>query len=221
MEQAMARAEAATGTAQHSLLQASQQAGAQHVGLSESGSYSDYLARKQDAAKAWAAVAGPGNNPRSVRGALAQGAMGAGRMADADLADREQRLGERNSGNAASWEAYNRGIQERAAAAQRDADKRKTDDEANRNSFLSGVYARWIQDHQDGQIGGGTEDRQRHAQILSGGIDQGWTLPGLTPEQRANAAPGQDRRGWGIESDAWGRTSRPSGRPTTRKGTAY
>lgn len=196
MEQAMARAEAATGTAQHSLMQASQQAGAQHVGLSESGSYSDYLARKQDAAKAWAAVAGPGNNPRSVRGALAQGAMGAGRMADADLADREQRLGERNSGNAASWGAYNRGIQERAAAAEAAKNDRTKADNESRSKFQDTLRSRmqgdWANiDRQLGTFGFGKNDN--------------FTIYGdVNPfgDNSASRAPGDQQESWAGDPDS-------------------
>ncbi len=215
MEEAMSRAEESQGKAEHSLVQASQAAGNQHVGLSETGSYSDFLAAKQNAANAWAAVSGPDANPRSVRGALM---TGRGQAATDGLSGREMELGARNSGNAGSHSAYQRGVDERAAATQAEQAARTQTAIDARNKHLTGAYSRWQAAMANG---GGTEERDRYAQMMSNGIDQGWRLPGLTPEQQANAGQAGDRRGWGIEEQAWGRTAKPYGRPTTKKGTAY
>lgn len=216
LEAAMSRAEAAQEKAQHGLVQSSQAAQEQHTGLSQTGSYSDYLQAKRNAANAWAEVSGSDANPRSMRNVLARG--GQGRAAGEELATREAEFGQRNEGNAASHAASVRAASERAEADARARSERETSARDATNKHLQSVYGRWMLSH---QLGGGTEDRQRYAQMLSTGVDEGWALPGLTAEQRSSFGSNGDRRGWGIESDAWGTRAKSTGRATTKKGTAY
>lgn len=110
-----------------------------------------------------------------------------------------------------------------AGEAKLRADQKATDEKARTqeldaltNRHRENVYRKYMDAHANG---GGTEDRTRYAQMLSGAIDEGWKLPGQTTEQKGNAPV--DRRGWGIERDAWGTPSKSFGRGTTKKGTAY
>ncbi len=148
MEAAMSRAEAAQGKAQSGLQHASQQAGEQHVGLSETASYSDYLKARQDASNAWAAVTSPDANPRSVRGAIANrmGVAGQQQMAGDELQSREQTLGARNEGNAGAHAAYQRGMDERAAAAEAQRKAREGEDAANWGKYRDSLKAKMAGD---------------------------------------------------------------------------
>lgn len=223
MEEAMARAEAADQTARQQLVRTSQEAvntGAE--GLSRTGSYQDYLKAKKGAADAWAAVGAEGADPRSaaLHGTLrARNGVGARATASADeLAGREERLGQ-HVGEAYAGAVKGKADREAYAAAQAKAkeDRAKADQDAA-SAHYAGVYGRWLAGRQAGGVGVQQQDLQRQAQMLSGGVDAGFQLPGRTAEQMGTP---NDRRGWAIEQQAWGTPVMQSGRAKTKKGTWY
>lgn len=227
LEEAMARAEQATGKAQASLQSVSRDANNQNVAdLTQVGSYSDYLAAKRNAADAWAAVTGPDANPRSVRSAVASGRLGAqGRMdaAGRELGSREDEFGRRatedfaeKNRNRTALEAYRSKESDAAAERQRRGDAAQ---EQYRQSIYS-KWANWDRARRGGtNPGGQVQDFQRYAQQLSQEVDKGWKLPNETEAER-NSTTGGDMRGWAIESTAR-QEYLPHDTRTTKKGTAY
>lgn len=185
------------------------------------GSYQDYLKLKVKAEGQYkAAVTGQNGVAGMIRRQRAQQAgVNAEWVKQGDLQEvREQRALEASAAGAVG--ASRLAGEEKMRADQKAADEkaRTQETEAATSRHMQTVYGKWMDSHANG---GGTEDRSRYAQILSGGVDNGWKLPGLTPEQSTNFGEGGDRRGWGIESDAWGTPSKSFGRPSTKKGTAY
>lgn len=213
MEEAMARAEAADATASQGLMQANVEAAGKP--LSQTGSYSDYLKQKQDAAKAWAAVSAKGADPRS--NALRGKVRGEGGFdGAADFGAREDEFGRQRAGRVKDG-AWVGAINADHAKRQAEATEAQKAAVAATENHRQTVYGKWMEAN---YAGGGTSDRDRYAQMLSGAVDQGWALPGRTAEQKSTSGRG-DRRGWAIEQQAWGTPSKSFGRPTTKKGTAY
>lgn len=223
-DEAMARAEQATqaekGALRHSELEAgSSDAAAGDV--SKTASYSDYLTAKRNAASAWAALRARSRDPRA---AAVQGAVmtpeqrAAAGSADADAQAREDAIAGRVKDQ---WAGAQTNRAARAAYEKQQADakaaREKADAEAA-NAHYGNVYAKWLANRSGNQTMN-PQDGQRWAQMLSGGVDSGWGLPDRTPDQRMNTP--NDRRGFAIEEDAWGTRPRSTGRPTTKKGTAY
>lgn len=191
-------------------------AGVATTTLSNVGSYGDYLKAKQNAQNAAMRLAGGNSGELGDvrRRTNADGGYNANAIeATARLGAREQYVGGQDTQNlmAGNQAAEARRGRDKAAADAKA--KQEADTKASWDAHLSNVYGKWMGAHADG---GGTEDRTRYAQMLSGGVDTGWALPGRVP-----GSTGDDRRGWGIEHDAWGTPSKSFGRPTTKKGTAY
>ena len=201
--------------AQMARLGETQGAGVATSTLSSVGSYADYLKAKQAQANAQALLAGGnggelGDVRRAAGGSFRQQGMELG----AGLQNRETRIG---AEDAAGLTGANRLAEERrareSAATQAAADRQKND-EAARGGYLSNLYERWLHRDQYAQ-----SDTKRGAQQLSAAVDEGWKLPDRNAGQMSTNPV--DRRGWGIEQDAWGRTPQQFGAPRTRKGTAY
>lgn len=230
LDQAMADANATQDQARRSLERSADEArnaqlaearggGVATTTLSSTGSYRDYLALKTKANEQYLAAQRSGNAVGSmVRRARAQAAgVNEAWTAQGDaLEARQEQLGAASTAGAAG--ATRLAGEERARAeakAQEEKDRQAAGERAQ--ATAAGLaYRKWIEGHQNG---GAPSDTSRYAQILSTSIDNGWKLPERTTEQRANTP--YDVRGWGIENDAWGTPRKPSGRPTTKKGTAY
>ena len=179
------------------------------------GSYADYLKAKQAQANAQAQLAAGGVGEfGDVRRAVGGGYLAKGLEQTAGLQQREQRIGAEDSSGLAGANRLADERRARETATAEAAANRQKDFDAARGSHLSGLYERWLHRDQSAQ-----SDTSRYAQQLSTAVDEGWKLPERSAAQRGYNPT--DRRGWGIEQDAWGRTPRSSGAPRTRKGTAY
>ncbi len=200
LEAAMSRAEAAQGGAERSLTHANLAARDEHVGLSETASYSDYLKARQNASNAWAAVTSPDANPRSVRGAVANrmGAGGRQQAAGDELQSREQEFGRRNEGNRGEYEGFVRQQSEARAAAEGERARRNSEEEAQ-NTQLADYYHRMMAP--GGQFQGGmnyTSAAQRYLALQQRAGQNGWANGGFDPRSQG-AANGRE-----VRSQAYG-----------------
>lgn len=202
--------------------------------IDRTGTYGDYLKLKLKAEGQYqAAVRGQSGVSGMLRRQRAQQAgVNAAWTEQGDMQEtREKRALDASAGGAAG--ATRMAGEEKAAKdrAEKDAKDRAAFDSANADKHFRNVYAKYL-----GRKGtNGTVDsvdvteEQRLAQMLSRGVDAGQKLPGLTKEQRVGVGDVYgDRRGFGIERDAWGNGIRqkqnPSARvvkPKTLKGTEY
>lgn len=227
LEEAMARAEQADAAAQSSLRSAATDASNQNVNdITQSASYSDYLAAKRNAANAWAAVTGPDANPRSVRGGVAN-RLGASQRAGAagdELSRREGVFQGRVGEDYAEKQRNRTALEARRSQEAAAADERQRAGDAAQEQYRQSIYSKWAnwdRARRGGfSPGGEIQDFQRYAQQLGQEVDKGWKLPRQTEAER-NSTLGGDMRGWAIESTARQEYLPQSPRTTTKKGTAY
>lgn len=238
MEEAMQRAEAADREASIAMAKSKQQARGnmdwregsstygQQVGavedIAQTASYSDYLAAKKTAESAWAQLAGGTGRAGALRGAI-RGGSDMDERAKAGIDASKARGAEgidwarQNAGGASQQNAAT--LAERKRRADEVAGRATADREA-KDKYLQTIYGRWIGDRQDTRgFNLYDTDRQKWAQDLSTGVDEGWKLPDQTGADRANSG-GRDLRGIAIENDAW-RDGTVLTSPKTKKGTAY
>lgn len=218
LEQALARAEEATGKSQQALRNAERDAGGRYgadgqltgeeSSLSQSASYSDYLSAKGAAKAAWEAVASENLNPRSVRGVL-QGSMGVGgrmRGVGEDLAAREDAAGGRLETRHAALETHRAqriadAEAKRAAAAERERVDRE------QNTQMSEYYRQMMAP--GGEFKGGmnyASAAQRYLALQQRAGEHGWDSGGFDPNSRSAA------NGLEVRSMAYGDATSPINR---------
>lgn len=224
-EQAMAEAEAATEREKTALRIAKQDASgslrrdgkltAMTGDISTTGSYSDYLKAKRDAADAWAKLNARSRDPRlaAVQGAAmtpeqraAAGGAGAASQAREDGA-----AGEVKSG----YEAAQRAAEVRAAWEKQQAEAAGLRAEEERDfkaRFYADTEKKWGEGNQWDPFNpkARAQDNQRNAQILAGGRASGaWTPQTSFQGRQVNAQAWGDPQGAyrpGVQTDRLGRT---------------
>lgn len=207
----------ARAEAQRTQQQQTMGGGSTSVALSTTASYGDYLKAKQAAVNARALMMlGRDSEYGDARGQV-DSEGGFSKSSDEAIARLQSREDKAGADVDASLGSYNRSsaywAEQKRKQDEAAANRQKSDEEA-RQGYLTGLYSRWL--HRDQSA---PQDNQLYARQLSQGVDEGYKLPERTAGQMA-ASP-SDRRGFGIEQDAWGTRAAPYGRPQTKKGTAY
>lgn len=237
LERAMEQAKATRAQAQHRLstgvdeardaqLREAEGGNVATTTLSQTGSYADYQRLKQQAQGQYqVALRGGGKLSGMLRRARAQasGVSDAWIQQGDQLEAREAQSLKDSTAGAAGATRLGKEQKKREDDAAAAAKARQDETDAARAGHFRTVYEKWMAQHasegsDNGQFRDQTE-RQRLAQMLSRGVDDGWKLPERTAAERARNSI--DRRGWGIEADAWQVRSPQYGRATTKKGTGY